>query len=55
MPTRIGVVPGGGLFKSGFMAGILNNMRGGPEGMKAFIDMEMGVIGMANVWTDKKN
>lgn len=55
VPTRIGLVPGGGLFKSGFMAGMLTNMRGGPEGMKAFIDMEMGVIGMANVWTDKKN
>ncbi len=50
VPTRIGVVPGAGYFKSGFMDGMLNNIRGGPEGMKAFIDMEMGVIGMANVF-----
>ena len=49
VPMRIAVVPGGGLFKGGFMESMIGMIGGGPEGMKGFIDMEMGVVDMANV------
>ncbi len=49
MPARIGLIPGAGAFKMGFMDQLCGMYSGGPDGMKALIEMEQGVAGMVNV------